>query len=109
MHNLTRHGFLVTGYLPGMEHKINPRAVTTDGQGHLFVCDDYNDCLQMFSTDGSYLGAVLRQGAQGFGRPFRARWSGDTDSLVVAHVKDENCHISVISVNTDPVVGPENK
>ena len=108
MLGLIPHTFLVTGYLPGMEHKINIRAVTTDGQGHLFVCDDYNDCLQMFSTDGRYLGAVLTQGAQGFGRPLRARWSGDTDSLVVAHVKDENCHISVISVNADPVVDPEN-
>ena len=29
--------------------------------------------------------------------------------LVVAHVKDENCHISVISVNTDPVVDPDNQ
>ena len=69
MHSLTRNGFHVTGYLPGMEHKINPRAVTTDEEGHLFVCDDYNDCLQMFSTDGRYLGAMLRQGAQGSDAP----------------------------------------
>ena len=90
----------VEGKLPGMACRIEPQGLTTDGRGHLFVCDTFNSCIQMFSADGTYLHPLLSQGEQGLGQPWGVRWSKSTQSLVVVH-KIENhiiYHVSIIKV-----------
>ena len=76
---------------------IRPKGVTTDGQGHVFVTDENNKCIQIFSAGGKYVGVLLKEGQQGLGEPRRVRWNDATSSLVVAHKKDRNIFISVIS------------
>ena len=60
-------------------------SVATDGRGHLFVCDEANECIQLFSTDGLYIGCLVRQGEHGLGEPRLVRWCKKSSSLIVAH------------------------
>ena len=71
------------GKLPGMSQEMNAYGVTTDGRGHLFVCDRNNCFIQMFSVDGRYLGPVKIecQGSRSF--PKWVSYSRSTSSLVV--------------------------
>ena len=77
--------------------------VTTDGNGHLFVCDVNNACVQMFSTDGAYTGPLIKEGEQGLGCPEWIRWCTASSSLVVSHTDKEqrgsNVKISVLKLN----------
>ena len=77
--------------------------VTTDGNGHLFVCDINNSCVQMFSTDGTYIGPLIKKGDQGLGCPEWIRWCEASSSLVVSHRDKEhpesNVKISLIKLN----------
>ena len=89
-----------------MDYDISPWGATTDGLGHLFVCDMVNACVQMFSViDGSYLGYVVKKGEEGFGTPRCARWYKDDPSLLVAHKEGDKRNISVI--NVDPKSTPQ--
>ena len=77
--------------------------VTTDGNGHLFVCDVNNTCVQIFSTDGTYMGPLIKKGQQGLGCPEWICWCEASSSLVVSHTdknqSDSNVKISVIKLN----------
>ena len=42
----------------GMEYPMKPSGITTDGNGHLFICDEDNGCIQIFYTDGTYMYAL---------------------------------------------------
>ena len=84
-----------------MKKAIGPQGVTSDGYGHLFVCDVHNACIQLFSvSDGKYFGTYLMRGEEGLGTPRLIRWCRNTSSLVVAHV-DSNMvfNISRFHVN----------
>ena len=54
-------GWTVKGKLTGMSMDMSVWGITSDGQGHLFVCDINNSCVQMFTTSGRYMGTVLRK------------------------------------------------
>ena len=83
--------------LPGIEHLMDVRGVTTDGRGHLFLCDFNNYAIQMFSvSDGQYLGCLIKEGKQSLGKPARISWCKMTSSLIVAHLVDRKWTISVI-------------
>ena len=77
--------------------------VTTDGNGHLFVCDINNACVQIFSTDGTYMGPLIKKGQQGLGCPEWICWCEASSSLVVSHTdenqSDSNVKISLIKLN----------
>ena len=77
--------------------------VTTDGNGHLFVCDVNNACVQMFSTEGTYIGPLIKKGEQGLGCPKWICWCKASSSLLVSHNEgdqtDSNVKISVIKLN----------
>ena len=77
----------VTGRVGDSEKDINPCGVTTDGRGHLLICDPVNGCIQMFSTDGVYLGCLVEKGEHGIGDLRHVRWCKKTSSLIVAHQK----------------------
>ena len=85
------------GRIRGMKNKIHACGLTTDGNGHLFVCDISNSCIQLFDMDGKYMGVLLHEGEQGLGKPQWVRWSSDTKSLNVAHVKNEKWFLSVVN------------
>ena len=86
----------VKGRLPGMQKSMIARGIDTDGRGHLFVCDTANQCIQMFSLNGDYLGVLLRSGEQDLGTPFRIRWCRRTSSVVVLHHRNDRCCMSVL-------------
>ena len=75
----------VGGRQPGMESRMNAMGITANGQGQLFFCDTSNNCVQMLSTEGIFLGTVLCRGEQGLGIPVRIRWCSKTRSSVIAH------------------------
>lgn len=88
------------GRLPGMNRVLKAQGLTTDDQGHLFVCDDNNECIQMFQVeDGRYMGAVIKEGEQGLGNPCRIRWYSRLSSFVIIHLKNGKWWISVFKVH----------
>ena len=78
-----RHVRLTT--TSGMEKAMAPEAVTADDRGHLFICDSRNRCVQVFTTHGVYLGAILKEREKEFYLEMKARWSTATSSLVICH------------------------
>ena len=98
-------GWTVKGKLTGMERDMSVWGATTDGHGHLFVCDINNSCVQMFSAGGRYMGALLKGGDQGLAQPWLIRWCEKTSSLVVVHIMQRKYQISVIRVTTDDTAG----
>ena len=74
----------VKGKLSGMK-EIAPCGVLTDGRGHLLVSDLNNAALQMFSSDGKYLGVAIRAGEQGLGSPWFFNWCEQISSFAVVH------------------------
>ena len=84
------------GSHPVIDKWINAVGVTTNGRGQLFICDTNNSCIQMLSTNGRFLGTVLRSGNQGLGNPERIKWCKKANSLVIAHEKQGVFNISVI-------------
>ena len=78
------------------EKKFKPRGIVADGRGHLFVIDEVNKCIQMFSmSDGQHLGHFGREEEQSIGR---IDWRDSTSSLLVVYKKDNEYCISDISV-----------
>ena len=72
--------------------------VATDGRSKIFVCDDGNGCVHVFSPDGAYAGDLIRRGERGLGSPFNISWSDKNKSLLVAHKKDGLVHVSSLKV-----------
>ena len=75
---------------------MNACGVATDRRGHIFVCDGANECIQLFSTDGRYLGEVFRK--QGRGRPDLIRWFEYVSRLVVTYELAGKWSVHVIKV-----------
>ena len=84
-----RLDWCITRKVLGVESEINASAVTADGRGHLFICDNNNSCVHMLSADGQLLGTLQKEGRQGLGAPMRVRWSNRTASLILAHLRDD--------------------
>ena len=87
------------GGISGVEDEMTAEGVTSDGRGHLFVCDENNKCVHVFTTSGDHVGAVLREGEQGLGRPRLIHWCDCSSSLIVGHIIDEYYCISQIEVH----------
>ena len=85
----------VGGYQPGMDRYIDAVGITANEQGQLFVCDKANGCVQVLSTEGTFLATVLRNGEQRLGIPNRIRWCQKTKSLVITSKKQGLFSISV--------------
>ena len=48
-------------FMPRMKEKLQPRGVPSDDQGHLFVCDEANACVQIFSVSSGNKKVLLRE------------------------------------------------
>ena len=88
-----RLDWCVTRNLPGMRKEINASSVTSDGHGHLFVCDTNNSCVQMFSSEGLYIGTLQQVGDRGLGEPWRVQWCDKTSSVVTVHLNDSHYRV----------------
>ena len=81
-----------------MMNAINTRGVTTDGHGHLFVCNTANECIQMFSaSDGQYLGRLMR-GVETIGYPAKVHWNAETSTLAAACLLQGKWHLQLINI-----------
>ena len=95
------HAYSSTGQLKWSGQKKIPsgtfksNSLAGDGSGRIFVADDTNNCIQMFSAlDGQYLGCFMNKGDQGLGDVSILRWCEATSSLVVGHYNDYKYFIS---------------
>ena len=70
-----------TGVPPGNEHSILPVSIATDGH-HVYVSDRGNACVQTFSPDGVYRGAILEEG---YGTLGQITWCDALSALIVIH------------------------
>ena len=86
----------VKGKLTGMETTIRPRAVASDGRGHLLVCDP--DCVWMLSTDGVYMGVVFEIGER-IGKPENMIWCSRNRWFLIHHYKDNRNMISSVEID----------
>ena len=78
-----------SGFLPGMKLVIDSWGVAADGDhNRILVCDHNNSCVQMFSADGEYLGALLKEGEHGVGKAGWISWRMSSSSFIVAHFKN---------------------
>ena len=84
------------GILPGTERVMYACGVTADRRGHIFVCDSGNECIQLFSTDGMYLGEAFR--TQGRGRPDLIRWCENVSCLAVTFELAGQWSVHIIKV-----------
>ena len=88
----------IRGRLPGMGTDVDPLGITTDGRGHLFVCDGANRCIFVVSADGKFVGILLLEGEQNLGEPRKIRWCDTVESLVVSNKRDEKWNVSILNV-----------
>ena len=70
--------------------------ITADEDGHLFICDRHNACIQMFSSRGEHLEVVMGKGQGLLGIPMKIRHSREMSSLVVGHIQQGMWCIDVI-------------
>ena len=86
----------VKGKLTGMGAAIRPRAVASDGRGHLLVCD--SDCVWMLSTDGVYMGVVFKFGER-IGKPESIFWCSRNSWFLIHHYKNNRNMITSVEID----------
>ena len=86
--------------MPGMKEKLLPRGVTADDQGHLFVCDEANACIQLFSvSNGSYSGTLLKMGRKGLGIPRGIACCKTSKWLAVGYTELTSVRVCFVKLN----------
>ena len=86
--------------IPGMKEKLQPRGVTADDQEHLFVCDEANACIQLFSvSNGSYSGTLLKIGRKGLGIPRGIACCKTSKWLAVGYTKLRSVRVCFVKLN----------
>ena len=83
----------VVGKQSEMEENMLVTGVATDGRGHLFVADDGNKCIRMFSvSDHSHVKCLVK-GVETIGNPDFVRWCEKTSSLLCLYCRAGKWHI----------------
>ena len=59
------HVWSMEGEIPFSKNDLFARSITADEHGRLFVLDDRNKCIHVFSVKGKYVTTLLRKGEQG--------------------------------------------
>ena len=86
----------VTDKLPGNLREMSPQSVTADQEGHLFISDSNNACVQMFScADGKYMGALLKSESY---RVSSICWNKEFASMIVARTKNNYCDLTIVRI-----------
>ena len=79
---------------PRIKYGMCPVGITTDGRGHLFVTDENNEFIHMFSaSDGLYITDLKITG-----NPQAIRWCKKSSSLVLNVIEKGKFHLNVINV-----------
>ena len=73
----------INNQLTGLEKDAILRGVTADELGNLFACDENNNCLQIFTIEGVYVGAVFF--GYNIGTPRCALYCNKTKNIVIYH------------------------
>ena len=73
-------------------HRYNMKCtfVTSDDNGHIFVCDINHHCVRVFSTDGEFISCLVTEGQHVLSRLIRIRWCKKTSSLILGHRKENS-------------------
>ena len=87
--------------LVGSREPIGADAVTTDGHSRIFVSDYNNECVQMFSLDGTHLRSVLGKHKTSRKDPLHMRWCNGISSLLVTYVKRTYYDINILLEETE--------
>ena len=83
--------------VPSTYRTFGSNGLTGDGNGHLFVWESHNKCIQMFSTlNGQYLGSLMRGVKLGLGSVFCLQYHESSKSLLVANYKNDRFFIDAI-------------
>ena len=86
-------------HLSGLNEEMKPFRIAADGNGRLFVNDENNKCIEMFSaSDGQYLGCLIKEGEQGLGDLWGMCCAEATSQLVVSHRKYSSAFIAILNV-----------
>ena len=86
----------LTDKLPGNSREMNPQSVTADQEGHLFISDSNNACVQMFScADGKYMGALLKSESY---QVSSICWNKEFTSMIVARTKNNYCDLTIVRI-----------
>ena len=86
--------------IPLNEKPIYARGITGDNCGRLFVIDDQNKCIHVFSVIGKYVTTLLRKGERGIGELGKIRWSESLSGLIVVHGKGRHTKINLIKIQS---------
>ena len=80
---------------PDLKEELDISAITTDAQGHVFVCDTNNECVLVFSDNsGKHLGILLKKEDGEIGVPHKIGWNHKFGLLVVTHKQDSRFMVS---------------
>ena len=88
----------IRGWIPLSKKHLDARGITADKHNRLFVGDEENKCIHIFSIDGKFVTTLLREGEQGLGELNNICWSEELSGLIVVHRKDDNTWISLIKL-----------
>ena len=84
--------------VPSTYRTFGGNGLTGDGNGHLFVWEAHNKCIQMFSTlNGQYLGSLMKGVKLGLGSVFCLQYHQSSKSLLVANYKNDRFFIDAIA------------
>ena len=76
---------------PDLKEEMCIDGITTDAQGHLFVCDTKNECVHVFSENNAqHLGILLKKKDGDIGVPHKVGWNHKSGLLVVTHKQDDS-------------------
>ena len=96
--NTVKELWSIEGEIPFNEKTLFARGITADEHGRLFVLDDRNKCIHVFSVKGKYVTTLLRKGEQGIAELREIRWSEGLSGLIVVHGYGRNTQISIIKI-----------
>ena len=98
------------GKFPGMKENVSIVAVTTDQKGQVFACDSSNRCIQIFTIDGAYLGAIQECREVSVEQLSLICWCKKSSFLVLSFPKNgQYCISKIEDVEEDPVKGEKTK
>ena len=79
----------------GRSGQMTTYGVATDGREHIFVCDLYHSCIQVFSFNGKYKGRFPNKDKV-LGQPVMMRLCDKLSRLFVVHKKSYRYHITIL-------------
>ena len=91
----------IKGAVGGTDQEMNPYGIATDDKGHVFISDNANSCIHMFTTNGTYIDTILRREEAEMGQIVKVKWCRATQSLVVAHCIEEKIHLTALQLTLD--------